>query len=161
MECPTNRLIVPFFGGSFAAEGFMMRVSLVEHKRKRVHQHLDLPLGFTLPPASDTSSFGGDAACVPWALRARSVVAESEQSDFCQIVSYWAQLFCDAMVFDFINQWCICGLGWVTCLVPSAQNPVDCEVFFKNLSPFKDILVHTNLHLKIFFWKLMVARIYT
>lgn len=44
MECPTNRLIVPFVGGSFTVEGaVMIRVSLVEHKIKRIQQHLDRP----------------------------------------------------------------------------------------------------------------------
>lgn len=42
MECPTNRLIVPFAGGSFAVEGaVMIRVSLVESKIKRMQRYLD------------------------------------------------------------------------------------------------------------------------
>lgn len=42
MECPTNRLIVPFAGGSFAVEGaVMIRVSLMESKIKRMQRYLD------------------------------------------------------------------------------------------------------------------------
>lgn len=104
----------------------------------------DTPLGFTLPTALMTSSFGGDPSCVPWALPATSVIAESELSYFCQIVSYWTQLFCNVMVFCFINQWWLGWLRWITYLVSYAQKTVDFEVLFNNLLPFKYILVYTN-----------------